>query len=626
LLDAVLGEDPTLEPLKRALIARTDGNPFFLEESVRTLVETKVLVGERGTYKVARTPDAWRIPATAQALLAARIDRLLPEDKRLLQAAAVIGKDVPYTLLQAIADVSEDALRRTLNHLQTAAFLYETSLFPELEYTFKHAFIHEVAYGGVLQDRRRFLHARILAAMQDVFPDRLADHVERLAHHAVRGRAWDQAVTFLRQAGAKAFARSANRDAVAHYEEALSVQQHLPQSRTRDEDAVDLRFELRSALMVLGEFPRTLTVLREAQDLAKVLGDIRRLGWAAGYLSNLLWEMGKQDEAIGHGQEALDIAARLDDTALKYLALRYLGRCYHAIGQYRQGVETFHRALASVELARSTAPPGRPNPSVNSSRHFAALCLMELGAFPEAIEYAEAALSAVEGVDQAFNLAGSCAVLGYVHLRRGDVRKAIPLLERGVELCRSGKIPVLFPFAASPLGAAYAMSDRIAEALQLLEHAVNQAASMRRMVDLSLHVAWHSEVLLLANRTDDAKESALRALELALVHKERGYQAWILRLLGEIQFKGAPRQSDEAEAYFEQALVLGDELGMDPLRAHCLLGLGAVYERTGRWERACTSLSTAGVLYRTMGMTFWLPQTEAALKRLGASGGPEVRV
>jgi class 3 adenylate cyclase len=626
LLDAVLGEDPTLEPLKRALIARTDGNPFFLEESARTLVETQVLVGERGAYKLARTPDAWRIPATAQALLAARIDRLLPGDKRLLQAAAVIGKDVPYTLLQAIADVSEDTLRRALSHLQAAEFLYETSLFPDLEYTFKHAFTHEVAYGGVLQDRRRTLHARIMAAMHGVFPDRLAEHVERLAHHAVRGRAWNQAVTFLRQAGAKAFARSANRDAVAHYEEALSVQQHLPQSRTRDEDAIDLRFELRSALMVLGEFPRTLTVLREAQDLAKMLGDIRRLGWAAGYLSNLLWEMGEQDEAIGRGQEALDIAARLDDAALKYLALRYLGRSYHAIGQYRRGVEMFRRALASVEPAHSTATAGRPNPSVNSSRHFAALCLMELGAFPEAIEYAEAALSAVEGVDQPFNLAGSCAVLGYVHLRRGDVGKAIPLLERGVELCRSCNLPILFPFAASPLGAAYALSNRLAEALLLLEHAVNQATSMRRMVELSLHVAWRSEVLLLADRADDAKESALRALELALVHKERGYQAWILRLLGEIQFKRAPRQSDEAEAYFEQALVLGGELGMDPLRAHCLLGLGAVYERTGRWQRAGTSLSTAGVLYRAMGMSFWLPQTEAALKRLGAAGGPEVRV
>ena len=148
---------------------------------------------------------------------------------------------------------------------------------------------------------------------------------------------------------------------------------------------------------------------------------------------------------------------------------------------------------------------------------------------------------------------------------------------------------------------------------------------MRRMVDLSLHVAWRSEVLLQADRTDDAKESALRALELALVHKERGYQAWILRLLGEIQLKGAARQSDEAEAYFEQALALGDELGMDPLRAHCLLGLGAAYERTGRLRRAYTLLSTAGVLYRTMGMTFWLPRTEAALERLRAAGGPQAK-
>ena len=496
-------------PLKRALDRADRGNPFFLEESVRTLVETRVLVGERGAYRLAQDTgrDARSRPRSRRSSRRASTG-CRPRTSGCSRPPPSSARTCRSRCSQAIAEVPEDTLRRALAHLQAAEFLYETSLFPDLEYTFKHALTHEVAYGGLLQDRRRTLHARIVGAIETLYPDRLAEHVERLAHHAVRGRAWNQAVTFLRQAGAKAFARSANRDAVAHYEEALGVQQHLPQSRTRDEDAIDLRFELRSALMVLGDFPRTLTVLREAQDLAKALGDTRRLGWAAGYLSNLLWEMGEQDEAIGHGQEALDIAARLDDTALKYLALRYLGRCYHAIGQYRQGVEMFHRALTSVEPARSTAPPGRPNPSVNSSRHFAALCLMELGAFPEAIEYAETALSAVEGVDQAFNLAGSCAVLGYVHLRRGDVRKAIPLLERGVELCRSGNLPVLFPFAASPLGAAYALSNRIAEALQLLEHAVNQAASMRRMVDLSLHVAWQSEVLLQADRTDDAKESA----------------------------------------------------------------------------------------------------------------------
>ena len=172
LLDALLGQDRALEPLKRRLIERTEGNPFFLEESVRTLVETHVLAGERGTYRMAKAPDTWQIPATAQAILAARIDRLPPEVKRLLQAASVIGKDVPFALLQAIAEVPEDGLRQTLGQLQAAEFLYETSLFPDLEYTFKHALTHEVAYGSMLQDRRRALHARIVEAIETLHAER----------------------------------------------------------------------------------------------------------------------------------------------------------------------------------------------------------------------------------------------------------------------------------------------------------------------------------------------------------------------------------------------------------------------------------------------------------------------
>src|SRR5262249_10639851 len=161
-LGGLLGEDRTLEPLKAMLIARTEGNPFFLEESVQTLVETNVLVGQRGAYRMTSPPDVWQIPATAQAILAARIDRLAPEDKRLLQAASVIGRDVPFALLPAIANEPDDRLRRGLAHLQAGEFLYETSLFPDLEYTFKHALTHEVSHGSVLQDRRRALHVGIV--------------------------------------------------------------------------------------------------------------------------------------------------------------------------------------------------------------------------------------------------------------------------------------------------------------------------------------------------------------------------------------------------------------------------------------------------------------------------------
>ena len=171
-LQALLGPAPALTPLTQLLIARTQGNPFFLEESVRTLVETGVLVGERGTYRLTQPLDTLQVPATVQALLAARIDRLLPDEKRLLQTAAVIGTEVPGPLLQAIADTPEETLYRSLAQLQGAEFLYETSLFPERAYTFKHALTHEVAYGSLLHERRRALHARIVEALEALAGDR----------------------------------------------------------------------------------------------------------------------------------------------------------------------------------------------------------------------------------------------------------------------------------------------------------------------------------------------------------------------------------------------------------------------------------------------------------------------
>ena len=166
LLQSLVGEDASLAPFKQLLIERTAGNPFFLEESVRTLVETQALVGERGAYRLTQALPSIQVPATVQTVLAVRIDRLPPEEKRLLQTAAVIGTEVPFPLLQAIAELPEEAFHRGLTHLQAAEFLYETRLFPEREYTFKHALTHEVAYAGLLQERRRVLHARIVEAIE----------------------------------------------------------------------------------------------------------------------------------------------------------------------------------------------------------------------------------------------------------------------------------------------------------------------------------------------------------------------------------------------------------------------------------------------------------------------------
>jgi predicted ATPase len=238
-------------------------------------------------------------------MLAARIDRLAPEDKRLLQTASVVGKDVPFALLQAIAELPDEALRRGLDHLQAAEFLYETGLFPDLEYTFKHALTHEVTYSGLLNDRRRELHARIVDAIETLHRDRLSGEVERLAHHALRGDLREKAVEYLRQAGLKAAARSAPQDARSWFEQALGVLGALPEDQSTLEQGFEIRLELRLVLNQLGEPRRILERLREAETLAERLNDDGRRGRVCAFMTAVHSQLGELDEALLTGTRAL---------------------------------------------------------------------------------------------------------------------------------------------------------------------------------------------------------------------------------------------------------------------------------------------------------------------------------
>jgi class 3 adenylate cyclase len=331
LLQALLGDDASLAPLTQLLIARTVGNPFFLEESVQTLVEAGILVGELGAYRLIQPLQPLQMPATVQAVLAARIDRLPPEDKRLLQTAAVIGHEVPLPLLQAIAELPEADLHRGLAHLQAAEFLYETRLFPEREFTFKHALTHEVAYSSLLQARRRVLHARIVEALEALYQDRLAEQVDRLAHHALRGQTWAKALRYLRQAGARATERSASSGAVAYFEQALETLTHLPENRSTLEQAIDLRLDVRHPLLQLGENERIFEHLREAERLAEALDDQLRLGQVSAYLTTYFYAVGNQERAVASGQRALAIATALGNFPLQ--VERWVSMCSIPVSQ-----------------------------------------------------------------------------------------------------------------------------------------------------------------------------------------------------------------------------------------------------------------------------------------------------
>ena len=619
LIQALLGDDARLEPLKQLLIERTEGNPFFLEESVHTLVETGVLAGERGAYRLAKPLQSIQVPATVQAVLAARIDRLPSEEKRLLQTAAVIGTEVPLPLLQAIAEMSEEELRRGLAHLQAAEFLYETSLFPELAYTFKHALTHEVAYGSLLQERRRGLHARIVEALEALYPNRLAEQVERLAHDAFRGERWDKPLTYFRQAGARAGTHSAYREGMACFEQALEALTHLPESRHTLEQTIDLRLDLHGVLQPFGEIGRMHDYLREAEILAEALNDQRRLGLVSRLMCNSSWMMGDYGAALQYGQRALAISMALGAVSLQFNANVRLAFTYQALGEYGRAIAGLKTNLVSLEGARRRPRVGRVGPAGDNSvtsRALLSQCLAELGAFAEGITHGEEGSRIAEALDHPASCAVAYSGVGYLYLRKGDIHKAMAVLDRGVELCHVWEIHLLFPRVAWPLGAAYALSGRVAEALPLLEQAVERTISMRLIALVSSGLASLSEAYLLAGRPDDATPLAQRALEHARQHKERGKRAWALRLLGEITAQRDPPEVEQAGHHYRQALALAEELGMRPLRAHCHLGLGTLYAKTGPRQQARAELSAAIELYRAMEMTFWLPQAEMALAQV----------
>jgi tetratricopeptide (TPR) repeat protein len=371
-------------------------------------------------------------------------------------------------------------------------------------YTFKHALTHEVAYGGLLQERRRTLHTHIVAALEALAGDRVADQVERLAHHALRGEVWEKAVVSCRQAGDKARAGSANREAVACYEHALGALPQLPESRSTLEQGIDLRLDLRGALWTLAHQEQVLAVLREAEALAEALGDPYRLGQVAAHLGAHFILTADPHQAIAAGERVSTLAATLADTSLQLMAQRTLGLAYSTAGAYPQAIAILKQAVAALTGARARVHFGLGTTLAVTCRRWLVRCLAELGAFNEGLTYSAEALRLAESVGSPIDLALAYFEAGDLPLRQGHFGKAIPPLERGLSLCQTTDLSIVAPTIASSVGYAYALAERLAEALPLLEQAVEQAMATRLLMLHSLPVAWLGEAYLLAGRLQEA--------------------------------------------------------------------------------------------------------------------------
>ncbi|HWM41939.1 MAG TPA: cytochrome P450 [Burkholderiales bacterium] len=617
LLKALLGEQPTLAPVSAMLIERTGGNPFFLEEGVRALIETGVIARERDAYRLVKDLKSVQVPPTVQAVLAARIDRLSVDEKWLLQSAAVIGRTVPLSLLQAISEHDEDTLRGLLARLQAAEFLYETSLFPELEYAFKHALTQEVAYNALLHETRRALHGRIVEALERGPGSGLTDQIDRLAHHALKGELWEKAITYLTEEGLKATARSASAEAVACVEQALAALSHLPETPETIAQGIDLRFNLHSALIPLGEFSRIVRVLRDAEKLADRLGDRARQGRVSASMATWYWCIGDPDRALESGQRALAMAAALEDGALEAVANHRVGEAHVSLGNYRQAIASFERNLELRTSAPSPKRFGMAALQSVTSRSWMAWCLACVGEFGVANVVARESIRVAEAANHPYSLATTYSGAGQRHQMQGEFALAIPLLERALDLCRRGNFGPLYRYTAPNLGLAYVRSGRIEEGLELLECSSAQAASMHIVPFDALEATHLSEARLAAGRRAAALECAERGLAVLRTHRQRFAEPEMLRVLGDIYAtrtaSGDAPDFRAAEAAYLEAMSHAAECGLRPVFARCRLHLGTMYAAAGRRELALEQLGKARELLDELEMRFWREKADAAI-------------
>jgi DNA-binding NtrC family response regulator/tetratricopeptide (TPR) repeat protein len=617
-LDSLTGAEEVTGALKAILIERTGGNPFFLEEIVRTLVETGVLVGDRGAYRLARSPDAIQVPATVRAVLAARVDRLPPEDRTLLQTAAVIGKDLSFALLLAVARLPEAILRAGLNRLRGSEFLFETRLVPEPEYTFKHALTHEVVYDGLLHERRRELHARTVDAIEVLHRDRLGGESERLAHHALRGELWEKAVQYLRQAGGRSAARSAFLDASGWFEQALSVLEKLPESPATLGQAFDVRLELWPVLNTLGETRSALERLREAGALADRLNDERQRGRVAAMMTNFHSLLGELDEALVVGNRALQIAGRLGDLRLRILAMAYLEQAHYVRGDYDRAIELGSEILSVLPTDWLYEHFGHTAPISVADRSWLVMSLAELGRFDEATERAGELIRLIEPMQQHWNSVGlAYRAAAMLHLARGDWAEARELGEQGLAVSSSGNFVVQLPSALAGSAWALAQLGEASEALnrvRLSEQVIERFATKKIVANLAWSYHALGRATLLLGRLDEARRLGDRAVEFSPRHP--GLAAHALLLLGDIASHPDCSDGEKGEVHYHKALTLAAPRGMRPLIAHCRLSLGKLYRRTGKARQAHENLQVALTMYREMDMRFWLEKAEAETSRL----------
>ena len=603
-------EAPAAVQLANDVWLMSEGNPFMVVESMRALE----------TGEIAPVYGRLPLPQRVREVISGRLERLSSRARQIVAAAATIGREFDFALLERAAALGEFHTTTGVEELVRKGVIHGI----EDRFDFSHDTIREVAFAQISSHRRKTLHRRVATAMEQLHPDDLQLHAAALANHFCEGEVWDKALEYLSRAAMQAAARSANWEAVVLFDRALDALEHLPKVERTLEHGIDLRIALEHALLLVGEPARALEHLLEAERVAEALDDQWRLGWASNYLSEYFGTVGEHARALALGQRALEIGIALGDVTLQAESRLRLGQLCHARGDYREAADLLGMNLVTPtgstpirkdESLLATISSQRAKTGLLSvlSRVWLVWCLAELGEFATGLSDGQVRLADSSSPRDPFQPMLAYLAAGRHHLRKGNIEQALEFLEKCREIQRLGNFDLWSASISSSLGYAYLLGGRLDDAAALLTEAVEQANATKSMLGHSLRLAYLGEAVFLMGRTEEALQHAHCALEVSRTQRERGHEAYVLRLLAEIAAHQEPLDVEAATAAYRLALGLTEELGMRPLTAQCHLGLGLLGRRAGQHQLAERHLTMASAMFREMGISHWLKKAEAAM-------------
>ena len=603
--------------LRDLILSRAAGNPLFMEELTRTLLENGSIEKRNRSYHLGPKASEIQVPETVQGIIAARMDRLEDNIKRTMQVASVIGRDFAYRILQVITGMQEE-LKSYLLNLQGLEFIYEKQLFPELEYIFKHAVTQEVAYNSLLLGRRKELHEKIGQAIETINGAKLEEFTEVLAYHYSKSDNFERAYHYLKLSGQKAIRNNSAWEALGYYKEAIGAAGKFPDEGESNRKQLEVIHLMLSPIIVLGFPEESLSILQEGERISKALGDEKSMIRFYSNMGLFHSTRGKAIEGRTYIEKAFKASEKAEDVELMAQTAPDLSLSNLTAGHYGKVIDVASRVMAFIEKSgRETDNFGGPAIVYPALLSLSGYAMGMLGEFSDGIAFCEKGLIAASKV-QSPSTSGICRFYyGLTLLERGEAGPAKAFFEKGIEDFEKAKFIQPLAQSWSGLGHAYTLLGDPLKGLDYVEKGLNFHKEAGVEWHLSNHLYFQGICHFESGDLQRARYGLDEALKSSRKNHERQTEGKALIWLGRISGKTKLPGNDEAEGFIREGMTIFQALETKPGLSLGYLFLGELYARGSRRDEALEIMKRAKAMFEEMGMGLWLGRVDDLLKELG---------